>query len=151
MTHPAVPNPQRRIILRYLAVMAVGNLLWEVGHVPLYTLWLTGTAADIAYAVLHCTLGDVLIAAITFGLAILLIGRGWPQRRFGAVAALSVLFALAYTVFSEWLNVFVRGSWAYRDIMPTLPPFGTGLTPLIQWVVLPVFSFWLCHRQRPQG
>lgn len=126
---------------RYLTAMAIGNLVWEAAHVPLYTIWLTATPAAITYAVLHCTLGDLLIAAAMLGLAIFAIGHDWPQRRFGAVAALTIALALAYTVFSEWLNITVRGTWAYRDIMPTLPLLGTGLTPLLQWAVLPLLSF----------
>ena len=150
MIHPAAKATPRRAVLRYLSVMAAGNLLWEIAHVPLYTLWLTGTGGEIAYAVLHCTLGDVMIAASTLGLSLLLLGRGWPERRFGAVAALTILFALAYTVFSEWLNISVRGTWAYRDIMPTLPPFETGLTPLLQWILVPAIAFRLTGFTRAQ-
>lgn len=127
--------------MRYLSAMAAGSLVWEIAHVPLYTLWLTGTGGEIAFAVLHCTLGDVLIAGITFGLSLALFGRAWPERRLWPVAMLTIVFAVAYTVFSEWLNISVRGSWAYRDIMPTLPPFGTGLTPVLQWIVVPVIAF----------
>lgn len=138
---PAATPPRGRAVLRYLAVMAAGNLIWEIAHVPLYTIWLTGTAGEIAYAVLHCTLGDMLIAATTLGLALALCGRGWPDRNWGPVAATTILLALAYTVFSEWLNISVRGAWAYRDIMPTLPPYSTGLTPLLQWIVVPLIAF----------
>jgi hypothetical protein len=49
-------------------------------------------------------------------------------------------------VFSEWQNVSIRGSWAYRDIMPLVPPFGTGLAPLLQWTILPLPAFALVHR-----
>lgn len=140
------PSHFAATLRRYLTAMALGNLVWEVAHVPLYTLWLTATPATIAYAVLHCTFGDVLIATFTLGLAIASVGRGWPERRCGAVAAMTITLALAYTVFSEWLNVSVRGAWAYRDIMPTLPPLGTGMTPLLQWIVLPVLAFLWARR-----
>lgn len=148
MIRPAATSMQRRTVLRYLAVMAAGNLLWELAHVPLYTLWLTGTEGEIAYAVLHCTLGDVMIAAATLGLAWATCGRGWPDRRRALVAAVTILFAVAYTVFSEWLNISVRGAWAYRDAMPTLPPFGTGLTPVLQWIVVPLVAFRIALRPR---
>ena len=39
-----------------------GHLLWEIGHVPLYTIWTEGSWGEIAFAVLHCTGGDLLIA-----------------------------------------------------------------------------------------
>lgn len=145
MTRPAALRLPGKPVLRFLAAMAAGNLLWETAHVPLYTLWLTGSSGEIVYAVLHCTAGDVMIAAITLAGAIALFGRrGWPAQTFGQVAFAMILFALSYTVFSEWLNTEVRQSWAYRPQMPRLPPLGTGLTPVLQWIVVPLFAFaWM--------
>lgn len=142
MTLPAVSPEQRRAILRFLGAMAAGNLLWELAHVPLYTLWVEGTWDEIAYAVVHCTFGDVLIAGTCLLVSIALIGRSaWPRTRFGAVALATILMAMSYTVFSEWLNTEVRGSWAYRVAMPRLPGLGIGLTPILQWIVVPVLAF----------
>jgi hypothetical protein len=142
MTLPAVSPLQGWTILRFLIAMAAGNLLWELGHMPLYTLWVEGTWGEIAYAVLHCTVGDVMIAGIFLLLSLAFIGRSaWPRARFGAVALATILMALSYTVFSEWLNTEVRGSWAYREAMPRVPGLGIGLTPILQWIVVPVLAF----------
>ena len=55
---------------------------------------------------------------------------------------MTVAAGLAYTVFSERLNIEVRRSWAYSDLMPVLPPVGTGLAPLLQWLVVPAAALW---------
>ena len=142
MTPPAPHSDARVTILRFLAAMAVGNLVWEFGHVPLYTLWLDGSPGEIAFAVLHCTVGDVMIGGICLLLSLAMLGRGeWPHRRYGAVALGTILLALGYTVFSEWLNTEIRESWTYREAMPRLPVLGTGLTPVLQWFVVPVLAF----------
>jgi hypothetical protein len=152
MAVPAVSSLQRQTILRLLGVMAAGNLLWEVGHVPLYTLWVEGTWGEIAYAVLHCTVGDVMIASICLLLSLAVIGRSaWPRARFGAVALATILMALSYTVFSEWLNTEVRGSWAYREAMPRLPGLDIGLTPILQWIVVPVLAFRWTRPKAPRA
>lgn len=71
-------------------------------------------------------------------------GPGWPHRHFARVALVSIAIGVAYTIYSEWLNVAVRGSWAYAEAMPRLPWVGTGLAPLAQWFVVPAFAFgWL--------
>lgn len=132
---------QRRSLVRFAVVIAGGNLMWEIAHVPLYTLWTDGTPAAIAYAILHCTGGDILIAATCLGLALAAFGRGWPDRNFTRVGVATVIAALVYTVFSEWLNTEIRGVWAYGSAMPRLPPFGTGLTPVLQWIVVPSLGF----------
>ncbi len=46
----------------YLASTFALNLVWETAQLPLYTIWNEGTAGSRAFAVLHCTVGDVLIA-----------------------------------------------------------------------------------------
>jgi hypothetical protein len=132
-----------RALRRYFAFVAVANLLWEFAQLPLYTLWTEGTAREIAFAALHCAGGDVLIAAGSLLGALLLAGHaGWPRDGFGRVAALTLAAGLASTVFIEWLNTEVRGSWAYSELMPTLPLIGTGLAPLAQWIVIPLAALW---------
>jgi len=130
---------------RYLAVIAVGDLAWESVQLPFYAIWTTARPAELFYAVLHCTLGDVLIAAGALVLALAAAGAGWPAsaRAYLAVAALAVAFGLGYTVYSEWLNVAVRQSWAYSPWMPRVPPLGTGLAPLLQWIAVPALAFRL--------
>lgn len=128
----------------YLAVIAIGNLAWESVHLPLYTIWSTGTFREQAFAVMHCTLGDVLIAAITLAACLGIFGhKDWPQRRFWLVACVTVSAGLAYTIFSEWLNVEVRGSWAYSERMPVVSMLGLqiALSPLLQWIILPAAAF----------
>jgi hypothetical protein len=142
-----ISTVQRTTLTRFGGAVAVGNLVWETAHVPLYTLWQTGTWSEIVYAVLHCTLGDIMIAAITFGAALFAFGwKSWPDRSYAKVAVAMVSVALCYTVFSEWLNVEVRRSWAYRDIMPTIPLLGTGVTPILQWFVVPTVAFCWARR-----
>ena len=143
-------------VARYVIAVAMGNLLWEVFQLPLFTLWQTARPGYLAFAVLHCWVGDLLIALFSLGFGILVAGRSWPSRGYIPVATATLLVGLAYTVFSEWLNVEVRGSWAYAPAMPRVPPLGTGLSPLLQWVVVPLVAFiWarpsiaLAGRPRP--
>ena len=126
---------------RYLLVIAIGNLVWEAVQLPLYTIWVEGSWSQIGFAWGHCTLGDVLIgAAALLGALMLCRMPKWPMGAHRRVAAATIILAVIYTIFSEWLNVEVRHSWAYRDIMPSLPWLGTGLSPVLQWIVVPLLA-----------
>jgi hypothetical protein len=125
----------------------VGHLTWETLQLPLYTIWSSASPGEIAFAIMHCTAGDMLIAMATLMASLVVMGHpDWPLIGRRSVAALTVMGGLAYTIFSEWLNTGVREAWAYSDLMPTLPLIGTGLSPLMQWVVVPTAALALAGR-----
>src|SRR3990167_6631798 len=73
MSKPRAPKASttfRQTWARFVLAIAALNLVWEIGQMPLYTLWLTGTRCEIAYAILHCTIGDILIAAFSLAVAV---------------------------------------------------------------------------------
>jgi hypothetical protein len=95
--------------------------------------------------VVHCTLGDLLIALASLTLGLVLAGhRQWPARQFVIVAAFTVTFGIGYTALSEWLKLVVRRSWAYSIWMPTDSFFGLHLSisPLLQWIVVPALVLY---------
>lgn len=132
----------RHAIAAYLGVSAIAHLLWESLQLPLYTIWLDNRTQDIAFAVVHCTVGDIMIAGLSLLGALVVLGaRTWPAERFVPVIALTILIGSAYTVFSEWLNTSARKTWTYSELMPIMPWIGTGLSPLLQWLVVPALGF----------
>jgi hypothetical protein len=136
-----------RLLLRsagfYLVVLAGLSLAWELAQLPLYRIWTNAPLSANLFAVLHCTGGDVLIAATTLAAAVVSTGRRWPGEHFWRVALVATCLGVGYTIFSEWLNVEVRASWAYAAAMPRLPWLGTGLSPVLEWVLIPPLSFVL--------
>ncbi|HEX9857103.1 MAG TPA: hypothetical protein VGA75_02025 [Paracoccaceae bacterium] len=148
---PATPSPARwrPALRRYLVAAALAHLIWEFAHLPLYTIWLTATPGGLVFAALHCTGGDLLITLATISLSLLVFGGGggWPRIRARRVLVATVAFGVGYTIFSEWLNIEVRQAWAYRDLMPVIPVIGTGLSPVLQWIVIPTAAyFWAIGR-----
>jgi hypothetical protein len=148
---PAEPRTNWLIAIRlYLVAIALGNLLWETAQLPLYTLWRTGTPATIAAAVLHCTLGDLLIGTIALIAALAVVGSpAWPAEKGARVAIATAIIGVGYTVYSEYMNTSVRNLWAYTEWMPTLPWLRTGLAPLAQWVVIPPLALLWTGRYQP--
>ena len=112
------------------------NLTWEIAQVRLYSLWAEADGLTVAWSLFHCSLGDVLIALALFALAGMAIRRAnWPASRPWTGGAIVVVGAMAFTAWSEWYNVYRVGSWGYTASMPLI--FGIGLSPLLQWLILP--------------
>ena len=130
------------------ALAFVLNLVWEVSHLGLYTIWREADGPRIAWAVFHCTLGDVAIALAMFTLTGIALWRAdWPVSRAWTGGAIFVIGALAFTTWSEWYNVYRAGSWGYAASMPTI--FGIGLSPLLQWMILPAVMVGAYRRLWP--
>ena len=97
------------------------NFVWEVAQLPLYAIFSSGTPKEIAFALAHCTAGDVLIAVSSFLLGLIATRRAdWPMSRPLLGGMVATLSGLAYTAFSEWQNVYRAGSWSYAPAMPLL-------------------------------
>ena len=85
-------------------------------------------------------------------LALALFARSaWPRAGVARVYWASLGFGVGYTICSEWLNINVRGNWAYSDLMPVVPMIGTGMAPLLQWFVIPTLALWIAVGRAPWG
>ena len=119
-------------------------------QLPLYTLWRTGAPREIAFALFHCTVGDVLITTATFAAAVALARHfHWPPFGWPMVFT-AIILGAGSTIFSEWLNVEIRRTWSYTAAMPVVAFLGTGLTPLLQWLIVPGLALAIIgYRYRP--
>jgi hypothetical protein len=135
---------------QYLIAIAVLNIIWETLHMPLYEIWYQGTWPVIIYSGVHCTIGDIFIALTSLVIATIIIRYStFSKKSFLSLVVLTTIFAFSYTIYSEWLNIYLRGGWAYNDLMPVLPIpyFNLGLSPLMQWIVIPPLAFWWANKK----
>jgi hypothetical protein len=143
----AYPQSWSLILRRYLPALALCSVAWEVTQLPLYTLWAEGRPAQFVYAVAHCTAGDLLIglAALIAALTVCRAGNPghWPLAR---IALLTTVLAVIYTTLSERFHL-KSGSWSYSTSMPIVPWIDVGLSPLLQWILVPLTAFsWMVRR-----
>ena len=124
------------------------NFVWEMWQIPFFA----ATSSDSHWAgVVACTqatFGDVVISLVAFWfVAAFARSRLWildsrPSQVVGFVAV-----GVVITIILEALATGPLERWNYTSSMPTLPVLGTGLLPLIQWVVLPLLTIWFVQRQ----
>ena len=143
--------PQWPLALRrYLWASFSLHLVWEIVQLPLYTIWTTGTLGQQAFAILHCTIGDAMIAGLALLIALAVVDQPtWPAAGMRAIWLFLLALGVGYTLYSEWMNVNVRRSWAYAAGMPTLPLIGVGLAPVLQWFIVPTLVLWLAIGRPP--
>ena len=117
---------------------------WEMLQAPLWV-----GMANLAHAegVRVCTiaaLGDIAIALAAYWSGSLAArSRLWlldPPR--GAWIAY-LLVGLAITIAYEFAATGPLAFWEYSSSQPRLPILGTGLAPVVQWLLLPPIILWL--------
>jgi uncharacterized protein YacL len=123
------------------------NYPWEFLQVPFFAGMAEAPHWD---AVLFCswaTLGDVVIMLVAFWtVAAVARSRHWILRPSTAQILGFIGVGLLITLVFEWLATEVLDRWQYAEIMPTLPVIGTGLTPVLQWILLPPLTVWFVRR-----
>ncbi|MBT8128909.1 MAG: hypothetical protein KJP10_02875 [Gammaproteobacteria bacterium] len=146
---PTQPQlPQRKWLsipeLQLLMFSLPLELLWEIAQFPLYTVWQEGEWSYILYGLAHCTLGDLLILLVTFWIVALLNrNRYWYNSNILVNGFLFTLLGLGYTIYSEIVNVSIKGTWDYTELMPIIPVIEIGGMPFMQWVLVPPVLLWL--------
>jgi hypothetical protein len=146
-----VPWHQRWLVSGEFNVALFSFLLhfvWEFLQVPLFADMPTMEHWEAVVFCARAALGDVLIALFAFWVvALIRADRRWIVAP-GRVAILGfIVVGVAITVALEWHATAILDRWQYGDLMPTVPILGTGVSPLMQWVLLPPLVVWIVRRQ----
>ncbi|MFZ3583804.1 hypothetical protein ACOI1H_16745 [Loktanella sp. DJP18] len=147
MTLPSTYVRQLPPEVDLLALSFLGHFAWEMLQAPLFSSMSEVSHFAGIYICLKATLGDLAIALSAFWIAARVgRSRSWfirPGRR-----ALVVFFAvgLLLTIGLEYVHTQITGRWAYDGVMPVLPVIGTGLTPILQWIFVPMLVLWYMRR-----
>ena len=57
--------------------------------------------------------------------------------------AINLISALTITVLIEFFATTIYGRWQYSELMPIMPVIHVGISPLLQWIVIPPVSIWV--------
>lgn len=128
---------------------ALVHFAWEMAQMPLYRMD-EPSGWRLLGACTQATIGDAIMTLLAYATAAALTRRRlWlvAPRTLEVITFLAV--GLAMTVALEWWNVSVRHSWAYGAGMPLTA--GMGLSPIVQWIVLPPLIIWLARRHLQGG
>lgn len=127
------------------------NYPWELMQVPLFQGMRDAAHWDAIKVCTFATLGDGVIMVLAYwGAALLVRDRRWVARPRWAPMLTMIAIGVTITVLIERLateSANPNWGWRYAENMPVVPMLGVGLTPVLQWVVLPVVLVWFVKRQ----
>lgn len=117
---------------------------WEMLQAP---LWVGMANVPHAQGVRACgvaALGDVMIALLAYwSAAVVARSRRWLLDPSCRTLLVYIVVGLVLTIGYEFLATEILRRWEYASAQPRVPLLGTGLAPLVQWMVLPPLTLWL--------
>ncbi len=123
------------------------HFVWEFLQVPTYAGMAELNHWSGVKVCTSATVGDVGFALTAFWITSLAShSRRWIAEPRSWQIALFVAVGLGLTVGFEYYYTEVSLRWTYSDLMPVVPPLGTGLSPLLQWLVVPLLVLSLTRR-----
>lgn len=143
-THMDAYAPAIRLALYSLGV----NFVWEMLQAPLFVGMLEMPRWDATALCLQAAAGDAVMIVIAFAVVTMSVrDRTWMLRpRFGPLGAFAFL-AASQGLALEWVSLRLE-RWTYGPAMPVEPIFGLGLTPILQWLILPLGILWAVGRRQ---
>ncbi|MEH6721783.1 MAG: hypothetical protein V7704_23190 [Aurantimonas endophytica] len=123
------------------------HFVWEFIQVPTYAGMAEMPHWEAIKLCMSATFGDVGFALTAFWAACLAArSRDWILRPTPFPVTTFVAVGIVLTVGFEYYYTTISLRWTYSDLMPLVPPLGTGLSPLLQWTVIPPLVIWLTRR-----
>ncbi len=135
----------KRVFKRLVFVMApvafLLNLVWEIVQMPLY---MNGSYSfsEITCCILASVADTLMVALIYLGVALIYKSPLWIEDIKWQQVVLVILIGGVGAVLAE-MRYLSTGIWTYSASMPIVPVANVGMSPLLQFMFLPLLSYHL--------
>lgn len=120
------------------------NFAWELIQMPLYQ----GSSYSISFIgfyALASVADAIMVLLLYFGFALILKNMFWIEFLNTQQIIVVILTGGIGAVLSEMRHLSL-GSWVYDDSMPIIPYVNVGISPVLQFMILPLLTYFLSFR-----
>jgi hypothetical protein len=134
----------KKFIVAVAVISYALNFVWELAQGPLYE----GFEYDVEH-ISFCALASVadmlMVFILLFAFALIYKDvywmRNWGWKRIASLVLIGFFGAILAEVWHT-----ARGDWAYADAMPILPVAEVGISPVLQFTLLPWLIFMISKK-----
>ncbi|MEO7312721.1 MAG: hypothetical protein ABIX01_20220 [Chitinophagaceae bacterium] len=131
----------KRFVLITTVLAFVLNIVWEFVQMPLYRD-AAFDAQHIAFCLLASVADAIMVLLLYFVFAIIYKQPFWIKYLNILRAFMLVVIGGIGAILAEMRHLS-QGNWAYDSSMPILPFVNVGLSPLLQFMLLPVIIYYV--------
>ena len=133
----------KKMMLVILVLGFILNFVWELVQMPLYKD-APYTTSHIAFCALASVADALMVLLIYLVLALIFKNPFWVQNIQWQRVVIVIVIGGVGAILSEMRHLSIS-SWAYDDSMPIIPMVNVGLSPLLQFALLPIVIYLLSN------
>ena len=134
----------RRFVITTIFFAFLFNAAWEILQIPLYKEGVY-TWQHILFCVLASVADVVMVLLIYFGFAWIYKDAIWIKNLNTKRVILIILTGGIGAVLAEIRHLSI-GTWSYTSAMPLMPVVHVGLSPVLQFMILPILIYTLSFK-----
>lgn len=131
----------KRFVLLITLFAFVLNYVWELAQIPLYKDALYNMQ-HILFCGLAAVADAIMVLLLYFIFAIIYNQPFWIKHINVQRTFMLIVIAGIGAILGEMRHLSI-GSWGYGSSMPILPFVNVGLSPFLQFISLPILSFYV--------
>ena len=119
------------------------NFIWEVSQGFLFSDYVYDFQ-HISFCALASVADLIMVLLLYFVFSVVLKDPFWIKN-FTLLKVSSLFFIGGLgAILGEWRHLS-EGNWSYTELMPVIPFVEIGLTPLLQFIILPILTYKLAN------
>lgn len=139
----------KRFVFTTLVLAFLLNFAWEVIQMPLFKD-ASFNIEHIAFCALASVADAIMVLLIYFCFALIYRNPLWVENLTLPRILLLMLVGAIGAIIAEMRHVSA-GSWAYGKSMPIIPIVDVGLSPVLQFMLLPTLIYYLSFKIKNYG
>ena len=120
------------------------NFAWEIMQMPLYQ-GSSYSISSIGFCALASVADAIMVLLLYLGFAFILKNMFWVEFLNTQQIIFVILTGGTGAILSEMRHLSL-GSWVYADAMPIIPYINVGISPVLQFMILPLLTYFLSFR-----
>lgn len=134
-------NAFNKFVIIIIVLSFLLNFAWELIQIPLYkdSFYSIG---HIAFCALASLADAIMVLLLYFGFALIFRNPFWMKHLNWKRIVMVILAGGTGAVMAE-IRHLSFGTWAYADLMPIIPVINVGISPVLQFMILPLLIYLL--------
>ncbi len=131
----------KRFVITTILLAFLFNVAWEILQIPLFK----GGVYEwqhILFCILASVADVIMVLIIYFGFALIYKDELWIKNLKAIRIIILILTGGAGAVLAELRHLSI-GTWSYASAMPLIPVVHVGLSPVLQFMILPILIYSL--------